>query len=162
MKKQIRKIIYILIIFLVLYIIFFLDNKNKSNIFQDDILFFKEINFINTINKNTLIHQKIAPGTSGKFEILLETNENIDYKIKFKSKNDKPKNLIFQIEGKDRKYKSLEEMEPELQGEIKETKSIIINWKWEYETNGAKNRQDTEDGEKIKQYQFEIYAIGNK
>ena len=118
--------------------------------------------FSDTINKNTLINEKIAPGTSGGFEILLETNQKINYQIKFRSKNEKPQNLNFQIEGEDRKYNSLEELEQTLKGEIEENKIININWKWEYEIGKNENKQDTEDGKKLKQYQFEIYAIGNK
>ncbi len=122
----------------------------------------KQMKFSDTINKNTLINEKIAPGTSGGFEILLETNQKINYQIKFRSKNEKPQNLNFQIEGEDRKYNSLEEMEQTLKGEIEENKIININWKWEYEIGKNENKQDTEDGKKLKQYQFEIYAIGNK
>ncbi len=121
---------------------------------------FKNINLTNSINRDTLVHEKIAPGTKGAFEILLETNEKIHYQIKFKSKNQKPENLTFKIEGKDKKYNKLEEMEEDLQGEIKENKRIIINWQWEYETSETQNRQDTEDGKKIRQYHFTIYAIG--
>lgn len=120
---------------------------------------FKDVNLLDTIKKDTLIHEKIAPGTKGAFEIILETSEKIHYQIKFESKNKKPENLVFQIEGKDRKYKRLEEMEAELQGEIKKNKRVVINWKWEYETNEIQNWQDTKDGEMIKQYNFIIYVI---
>ena len=122
----------------------------------------KEINLETTIDKNTLIYKKIAPGTSGAFEIILETNEKVNYQIKFKSKNEKPKNLNFQLDGKDRKYQTLEEMEKELKGELKESKTINISWKWEYEISQNQDIQDTRDGEKLKQYQFEIYVIGDK
>lgn len=121
---------------------------------------FKNIYLSETIHQDTLVQEKIAPGTKGAFEILLETNEKINYQIKFESKNKKPKNLIFQIEGNDRKYKCLEDMEPELKGEIRETKKIIIHWKWEYERNTIENLQDTKDGENIKQYCFTICGIG--
>ncbi len=121
---------------------------------------FKNIYLSNSIHKDTLIHEKIAPGTKGTFEIILEASEKTHYQIKFESKNEKPENLTFKIEGKDRKYQKLEEMEEELQGEVKENKRIIINWEWEYETNEAQNWQDTKDGKRIKQYNFIIYAIG--
>lgn len=104
--------------------------------------------------------KKLHLGTRGKFEIFLETNEKIRYQINFKSKNEKPKNLRFQIEGKDRKYEKLEDMEQELKGEISNHKSIVIDWEWEYSKNLEDDRQDTEDGKNIKQFQFSIYAIG--
>lgn len=121
---------------------------------------FKNIYLSNSINRDTLIHEKIAPGTKGEFEIVLESNEKTHYQIKFESKNEKPENLTFKIKGKDRKYQRLEEMEQDLKGEVKENKRIIIDWEWEYETNEIKNLQDTKDGELIKQYNFTIYVIG--
>ena len=121
---------------------------------------FKDVNLTNTIDKTTLVNEKIAPGTAGAFEILLETNEKISYEIKFESKNEKPKNLVFSIKGKDRKYNNLEDMEKELKGEITENKSIVINWQWEYEKNETQNIQDTKDGEKLTKYNFTIFAIG--
>ena len=121
---------------------------------------FKNINLSNTINKNTLTNGKIAPGTSGSFEILLETNQKIKYEIKFKSKNDKPQNLYFKIEGKDEKYRTLEEMEKDLKGEIQKSKKITIDWEWEYEGNNIQNIQDTNDGTKIVKYNFTIFALG--
>lgn len=99
-------------------------------------------------------------GTKGAFEIWLQTNEKINYQIKFESKNDKPKNLSFKIDEKDRKYERLEDMEQELKGEINENKKIVIHWEWEYEKDEMQNLQDTKDGENIKRYNFTIYAIG--
>ena len=80
--------------------------------------------------------------------------------MKIESKNDKPKNLNFKIEGKDKKYNSLEEMENELQGQITKNKSIIIDWEWKYENNTNENMQDTKDGENLKKYNFTIYVTG--
>lgn len=121
---------------------------------------FKDIYLADTINPNTLIREKIAPGTEGTFEILLESNTKKNYQIKFESKNNKPENLNFQIEGKDRKYKRLEDMEQELKGELNENKRIMIHWKWEYEKDSTQDLQDTKDGKIIKQYNFTIYVIG--
>jgi len=120
---------------------------------------FKEIHLADTINKETLIHEKIAPGTKGAFEIFLETNQKTNYQIYFKSKNKKPKNLNFQIKGRDRKYKNLEDMEQELKGEIRKSKAIVIDWEWEYHKRAQQDLEDTQDGEKIKKFEFSIYAI---
>lgn len=121
---------------------------------------FKNINLAESIKQDTLIQEKIAPGTEGEFEILLQSNRKINYRIKFKSTNEKPENLNFQIKGKDRKYYKLEDMEQELQGELTDNKKIAIYWKWDYEGNEMQNFQDTKDGQAIKQYNFTIYAIG--
>lgn len=121
---------------------------------------FKNIYLADTIKKDTLIREKIAPGTEGAFEIRLQANQKMNYQIKFKSENDKPENLSFQIEGKDRKYTKLEDMEQELKGEVTKSKRIIIHWKWEYEKDKTQDLQDTKDGENIRQYNFKIYAMG--
>lgn len=68
--------------------------------------------------------------------------------------------MKFQIEGKDRKYTKLENMEQELSGKMNGNKRIIIHWIWEYETSNIEDLQDTRDGEKIQKYNFTIYAIG--
>ena len=138
------------------------DSKEKAYIFEVSYhnIDFKEIFLLDTIHKDSLIYKKIAPGTEGEFEILLKTNKKINYQIKFDRQNQKPKNLSFQIEGKDRKYEKLEDMEEELNGELIGNKTIKILWKWEYEKDTKQNLQDTEDGETIKQFNFIIYAIG--
>lgn len=121
---------------------------------------FKNINLSDTIKQDTLVQEKIAPGTEGAFEIFLQSNRKMNYRIHFKSTNEKPENLYFQLEGKDRKYTSLENMEQELKGEFIKNKRIKIHWKWEYEKDNKQNLQDTKDGELIGQYHFTIYAIG--
>ncbi len=121
---------------------------------------FKDIYLANTINQKTQVREKIAPGTEGTFEIVLQTNQKINYQIKFKSQNEKPQNLNFQIEGKDRKYAKLEDMEEELKGEMTNHKRIIIHWRWQYETSKIEDIQDTKDAQKIKQYNFTICARG--
>lgn len=90
------------------------------------------------------------------------TNEKIKYEIKFESKNQKPENLVFKIEGKDKKYKELKDMENDLKGEIEEDKVIKIIWEWEYESTGIQDKQDTKDGVDIKFYNFLIYAYGEE
>ncbi len=188
MKKQKRKIILVIII-IVLCIIFFQNFKKAKGEFQDELIFFKlfsssqetnektnhqQYNFkledekpklknlklMDTIDKQTLVQEKIAPGTKGNFEIVLETNEKIYYQIKFESKTDKPQNLKFQMNGEGREYEKLEDMQSQLQGEINENKRIIINWEWKYEENETKDKQDTKDGQTIGKYNFTIYAIG--
>lgn len=121
---------------------------------------FKDIYLANTINQKTQVREKIAPGTEGTFEIVLQTNQKINYQIKFKSQNEKPQNLNFQIEGKDRKYAKLEDMEEELKGEMTNHKRIIIHWRWQYEASKIEDIQDTKDAQKIKQYNFTICARG--
>ena len=89
---------------------------------------FKNIYLSHSINRETLIQEKIAPGTKGAFEIVLDANEKTHYQIKFESKNEKPENLTFKIEGKDKKYQRLEEMEQELQGECFQNIPKQLSW----------------------------------
>lgn len=190
MKKQKRKIILIIIL-IILCLIFFQNKKNPKREFQDELIFFKlfsseqetkenkkyqqykfkldyenidykDIKLTDTIKKDTLVQEKIAPGTKGNFEILLETNEKIYYQIKFESKSEKPKNLKFRINEEIEEYEKLEDMQHKLQGEIKENKSITINWEWKYEENEIQDKQDTKDGQTIGKYIFTIYAIGKQ
>lgn len=106
--------------------------------------------------------KKQLHGTKGEFEILLETNEKINYKVEFKNKNNKPKNLLFNVEGKDKKYSNLEDLNEQLKGVIQENTKITIQWQWDYENekNALTNIQDTQDGIKLKEYNFTILAIG--
>ena len=55
----------------------------------------KALNLSDTVDNKTLVYEKIAPGTSGRFDILLTSNENLNYKIEFESKSEKPTNLQF-------------------------------------------------------------------
>ena len=65
-----------------------------------------------------------------------------------RDKNKKPRNFEIYIK--------------EIEGKIEEgkTKKIPVEWEWKYETNSIENKQDTKDGENIKQYNFEICIIG--
>jgi len=182
-KKE-RKIIISLIILFILVLISLYSMIQQQNLqVQDDLIFFKlwnrpkqsqaenikinnketkqykmkvskqsptyqEVNLWHTIDTKTLVREKIAPGTKGNFEIILTSNCALKYKIELKDKNEKPKNFQFYIK----------EAEGEIQA--KETKKVPVEWKWEYETDKIQNKQDTEDGENLKQYNFEICIIG--
>lgn len=171
MKYVKTKIILFLIVFLILSI-FLLQVRNNQNFkCQEELIFFKlfsskepeensnqiyqfqvtykHIDFKN-IHLADTTNQKIAPGTKGNFEILLESNKAINYRIQFKSIYKKPKNLYFQMQGEKKKYENLEDMEETLQGEFTKNKSIKIYWMWDYENNEEQNLQDTKDGQTIR------------
>ena len=57
---------------------------------------FKKINLLETIDKDTLLYEKIAPGTRGSFNIVLDSNQSLKYRIEFQSINEKPQNLKFE------------------------------------------------------------------
>ena len=128
----------------------------------------KQIDLMKTVNKTTWLNKKIAPGTSGNFNILLETNKDSKYKIYFQSVNEKPQNLYFKAikNGKEiAKTQTLEELSEKLDGNIAKKEKIKINiqWYWNFENNKANSDiQDTEDSKKIKRYQFNLYALGEE
>ena len=136
----------------------------KVNLKNIDI---KQIDLMKTADKSTYVNEKIAPGTSGNFNILLETNKNSKYKIYFQSINEKPKNLYFKAikDGKEiAKTETLEKLSENLKGDIKKKKKIKINihWYWDFESSETTDIQDTEDSKKIKKYQFNLYALGEE
>jgi len=148
-------------------------NKKESEenyIFKVDLknIDIKQIDLIKTVNKNTYVNEKIAPGTSGSFNILLEANKNSKYKINFISVNEKPQNLHFKAlkdEEKIVKADTLEKLSEKLEGNInkKESIKIEIQWYWDFENNKTNSDiQDTEDSKKIKRYQFNLYALGEE
>ena len=123
---------------------------------------YEEVNLMQTIDNKNLINKKIEPGTSGDFEIVLTSNYDLKYQIGFISKNTKPKNLQFYVSEEGKKYNTLEELQQELKGKIRKNEVIktCIFWEWKYEIEPNADRQDTRDGENIKEYNFEIYTIG--
>ena len=131
---------------------------------------FKSLNLSDTIDKNTLIYEKIAPGTSGSFDILLYSNQNLKYRIEFDSINKKPKNLKFKALKSGEileESNTLESLSKKLTGDINQNEkiNITINWYWNYEDkeNGEDTDiQDTKDCENIKSYKFNVYAFGEE
>lgn len=121
-----------------------------------------DINLLDTVDNKTLVYEKIAPGTSGEFDIVLKSNQQINYKIEFESKNAKPLNLQFYTSDNLQRYNTLEELEENLEGSISknEEKTIHIFWEWVYETDEDSNVQDTKDAKNIKEYNFLIYVQG--
>ena len=122
----------------------------------------KALNLKDTVNNKTLIYEKIAPGTSGRFDILLTSNKDLNYKIEFESKSEKPTNLQFYTSENGKSYHTLEELGEDLTGMVlrKEEKTIPVYWKWEYEISEEQNKQDTLEAEKIREYHFLIYVQG--
>ena len=179
MKVNKKKIIFMILGIIILIIIYIINDKIEYK-FQDDIMFFKLFNNRNddiTINilknkvQSTNINilmdsdsinykEKIAPGSKGDLKIKIISNKNMKYKLEFKEISEKPQNLLFY--NNSQKYNKLEEMNEVIGGDIEAYKSkyIIINWEWKYEIDDKSNIEDTLDGEKIKRYNFEIFAYG--
>lgn len=134
----------------------------------------KSISLKSTINNETLINNKIAPGTEGNFQIKLDatgSDVGINYNIKFENETQKPTNLKFTYNGKT--YNSLAELGEALSGVINangedKTKTLSINWNWKYETGSTKNEIssndiiDTQEAKTIENYNFDIIVSGTQ
>ena len=110
------------------------------------------------------------PGTNGKFNIRLNSNKDLQYKVEFKSINEKPQNLKFMAltNGENlTKANTLELLDDKLKGNINKNKkvNITILWYWPYEGENKEEDvdiQDTKDGRNIKKYQFDILVSGEE
>lgn len=130
------------------------------------------ISLKSTINNETLINNKVAPGTEGDFQIRIDatgTEVGVNYSIKFENETEKPKNLKFTYDGKI--YSSLDELQKVLTGIINandenKSKVLTIGWNWKYQTGiteaeiKANNIVDTQDAKKISDYTFDIVVSG--
>ena len=122
----------------------------------------KNISLLDTIKKENLIEDILAPGTEGTFDIVLVTNSDTKYQVNFKSISSKPQNLKFENLETKEKVNQLEELN--LRGILQKnkTKTITIHWYWEYENTREGDIQDTIDSKNIKNYEFNISTIGEK
>lgn len=132
------------------------------------------ISLNSTINNNTLVNNKIAPGTEGNFQIKIDATGaevGIDYKIIFENEKNKPTNLIFEYENQ--KYNSIAELQKDLIGTInadekEKIKTLNINWKWPYETGKNQNEInqndviDTNEAKNIGNYTFDVIITGTQ
>ena len=120
----------------------------------------KSISLAQTVNKDSVVSGKIAPGTSGTFKIIIDANGSevdVDYDVLLKGEeSNKPDNLYFTCEdlvnARDSennliKYYSLEDMlafdsqsnEYNMSGTIDKDsnstpKEITVDWVWPYES----------------------------
>lgn len=132
------------------------------------------INLASTYDNETLVGNKIAPGTSGSFKIIVDgtgSDVGIDYKIKFSGESTKPTNLKFIYDGTE--YNTISELENILSGTINandenKEKTFEIGWKWDYETGSdsteiANNDAvDTQNAKDIAQYTFNVTVSGTQ
>lgn len=121
------------------------ENSYQVKVFKDK-KSYEKVNLLQTINLNTLVNEKVAPGTSGSFYVDLISDSNLQYELEIVNKNEKPKNFEFEIEEKEGRI------------EKNKIKKVRINWKWLYEINEEEDIQDTKDGETLEKFNFEIQA----
>lgn len=184
-KKQIRKYIIILVGIILggMILIIPISNQQQEEIWfyswlkdsqrkeknentyllnlSDKKLDFEVINLWDTVSPQTIMKEKVAPGTQGEFNLILQAKETVNYQLKINSLSNKPQNLQFQEKTTGKTVNQLEELESVLSGTLEKQKSetYSIHWIWKYETNQEKDKQDTKDGKELEKYQFEINAM---
>ena len=102
------------------------------------------ISLSSTVNNFTLANKKVAPGTSGSFQINIDSTDadvGVMYTINFENESQKPTNLKFEYLGDT--YESLSHLRNVILGTIfadaqEKTKTITVGWKWDYETGSTK------------------------
>lgn len=133
----------------------------------------KTVNLVSSVDNNTLVNGKIAPGTSGTFDITIDatgSEVDVDFDVKFSNEKNKPNNLVFTCAGIH--YNSLSEIQ-NMKGTIKHddqerTKTISVSWVWGYETGLTQQQKDendiidTQNANSITEYTFDIVATGTQ
>lgn len=145
------------------------ENKYELKVSYKDINL-KSVNLLTTADNEKLVYEKIAPGTKGSFNIILNSDKKLKYKIVFESTSEKPQNLNFIALEEERVLgyaNTLEELSQYLEGNISRSKkaNITINWYWNYENKEnikLTDIQDTKDSKTIKKYKFNIYTVGEQ
>lgn len=134
----------------------------------------QNVKLASIVDDNTLVDNKIAPGTKGSFSIKIDgegSDVGINYNIKVQNETQKPANLFYTYQGKT--YTDLNELALTASGTINaddsnKVKEILVNWEWPYQTGSdeiskSKNDvQDTQDGKNISNYTFDIVVTGTQ
>ena len=134
----------------------------------------EEIKLASTCNNETLVDNKIAPGTRGSFDIIVDATGSevgINYNITFTEEENKPQNLKFTYD--DVEYNSIEELESNLSGTIdanaeNKTRTLNIKWEWPYEIGESPEEiesndlVDTQDAQRISNYTFNLIVTGTQ
>lgn len=141
-------------------------NENEETI--------QTISLNSTINNLTLAKGKVAPGTSGEFQIKVDatgSDTEVFFNVDFPNETRKPKNLRFIYNGEI--YNSLAYLKNAVGGCIYATdenkqRTITLGWEWPYETGTTdeekqkNNLLDTKDAKEINDYTFDIVVTGTQ
>lgn len=132
------------------------------------------LNLAQTYQKDTLVANRIAPGTRGSFDIIIDATGSevgIDYKVAFTNETNKPNNMKFYYNGT--MANSIKELETLLTGTISaeaenKVRTMTVEWEWSYVTGESEEEIslqdgiDTRDGQTLSQYQFDILITGTQ
>lgn len=120
--------------------------------------------------EGTSLSKKIAPGTSGEFDIIIDatgSEVDVEYTTEILSESNKPTNLYFTVEGSNTKYFKLSELLSDnfagtIDAESNNQKvEKTISWNWPYETENG-DEIDTIEGMKGVDYTFSLKVTGTQ
>ena len=151
----------------------FVANSDKDSI--------QTISLANSSDYDSLVDGKIAPGTSGSFDIIIDATGSevgVDYQINVSEETNLPQNLKYKavVDGQEtEEYDSLTELAENhfdgsldtLNGENKKT--ITVKWNWPYETVDSEGKTNTGDSLDLADgtkenldYEFVLQIIGTQ
>lgn len=105
------------------------------------------INLDGTVDASTLAADRIAPGTSGSFDIALKNTNSevgVEFTISFSNAQNVPSNLVFTSGSS-----TITDITTQtISGKIAagESLTVPITWEWPYSTSTADDAEDTTDG----------------
>ena len=132
------------------------------------------LNLAQSYESSTLVENRIAPGTRGSFDIVIDATGSevgINYDVKFANETNKPTNFVYTYNGE--KFNSLAKVAEKLKGSILandevKTKTLTIGWQWDYET-GEESTEinkndviDTQEGIANLDYTFDVIVTGTQ
>lgn len=134
---------------------------------------FATIKLADTYDQTTLIDGKIAPGSSGSFDLVIDATGaevGIDYKVDFQNEINKPTNLKFKYN--EQTLEKIEDFEQFFKGTIdandeNKIRTLTVQWEWPYETGteaqiDANDKIDTLEGVQALDYTFDIIVTGTQ
>lgn len=134
---------------------------------------FATIKLADTYDKTTLLNGKIAPGTKGSFDLVIDATDSevgVKYEVDFQNETNKPTNLIFKSNNKT--TSTIEELEDVLTNTINaddtnKIRILKIDWEWPYETGTESqilnnDKVDTNEGLQALDYSFDVVVTGTQ
>lgn len=132
------------------------------------------IKLADTYNQGTLLDGKIAPGTSGSFDLIVDAGDSevgVKYEVDFQNETNKPSNLKFKYN--DKVLDEIEEYEEFFTDTIdaddtNKTRTLTVEWEWPYETGSDEasilenDKIDTNDGLDAQNYGFDVVVTGTQ
>lgn len=134
---------------------------------------FATIKLLDTYNEETLVNGKIAPGTSGSFDLVVDATGaevGVRYEVNFENETNKPTNLKFKHG--DQVFDNIEEYEQYFSDVINandndKVRTLTVEWEWAYETGAeseiaANDAIDTQEGMNALDYTFDVVVTGTQ